>query len=179
MIIIEGTDGAGKSHLIQRLKLHFNAPIANRSMSADQEPLVDMKAWIQQCVALGFRRVLFDRFALISGPLYAPILKDEYQLGIYQDLEWMVEQYYLFNNKVRPIIVYCIPPLETVKVNIDNDENNRSVALYTEQLYVAYTNRAAQDCNFMSATIFDYTNPQHFEKIIEFIGYQLTLRGKR
>lgn len=179
MIIIEGTDGAGKSHLIKRLKTHFNAPEANKFVNADQKPLIDLKMGIEKCTSLGFKRVLFDRFALISGPLYAPILKDEYQLGIYKDIDWMIEQYYLFTNKVRPIIIYCIPPLETIKTNVDNDESNRSVALYTEQLYVAYTNRAAQDCNLMSATIFDYTKPEHFEKVIEFIGYQLTIRGKR
>jgi len=182
IIILEGPDGAGKSHLAKRLSLHFDMPIAPKSMDGEVKPLVDMKSWIETCISKKFQSVIYDRFALISGPLYAPILKDQYQLNAYQDIPWMFKQHWQFYTQVRPIIVYCLPPLQVVKDNLKKDDSNQVIEQYIEQIYVAYVNRAALDSGYSTSFLFNYTaKPSEFdfEKLINFIADTLRIKGLR
>lgn len=157
MLILEGPDGAGKSTLAKDIADCICIPIAPRVVSKETQALTDLKVWVEQDLQQGFRFMLFDRYRLISEPIYGPILRDTQQPG-FKDFMWYSEQlanlYHIF-----PVIVYCLPPLEMVLQNIENDPDNTAVKEKIENLYTAYVAKAAADSAFGLTDVFiwDYT----------------------
>lgn len=166
MIVVEGPDGAGKTHLVQSIRQHFpDLPLAPKAMSSDISPNVNMKTYIEAWVGPARPSyALFDRFALISGPLYAPILDDKYQLNIYSNIDWMVQQHSRFYGSVRPLVIYCLPPVSVVRDNVRNDSDNAKAAPYIERIYAAYVNRAAMDAGYTHNLRYDYTEGHTVDK---------------
>lgn len=169
MIIVEGPDGGGKTHLVNTLLEHFDFPLAPKAYTGDVTPLRDIREWIEDNAAAGFRRMIFDRFAYISGPIYAPIMADRYQLNIYDDFYWMSKVAYQLYEKTRPLIIYCLPPQRIVSANVRDDPTNTKVVGLTQQLYAAYCTRAALDMGRSSCFVYDYTNPKHLPNLLAFI----------
>lgn len=156
MIIVEGPDGAGKTTLIKQLTERYELDVAPRVVSKDTEAMIDLKVWTEENVKAGFQNLIFDRHRLISEPIYGPILRTEQAPG-FTDLQWLFTMLWKF-YKARPVIIFCLPPLEVVKANIANDPDNVVVADKIEGIYAAYAARASLDWAANEGQfIWDYT----------------------
>jgi len=157
VLIVEGPDGAGKTTLIKKLQAQFGLEVAPRVVSKDAEALVDLKHWVEDNVITAPHKLIFDRHRLISEPIYGPVLRGEQQPG-FIDTHWMTAMLGQFYAG-EPLIIYCLPPLETVKANIADDPDNMVVKDHIEGIYAAYTARAALDATLSprSTVIYDYT----------------------
>lgn len=158
MIIVEGPDGAGKTTLINQLCERFGLEVAPRVVTKDAEAMVDLKDWVEQNIAEGFQYKIFDRHRLISEFIYGPLLRKEQQPG-FTDLIWSHVQLRRLYNDVQPFIIYCLPPLDEVKHNLEGDAENKVVADHVEAMYTAYVHRINLDWVFRPAhtLVWDYT----------------------
>lgn len=161
MIIVEGPDGAGKTTLINRLSEYLKLPISPRVVSKQAEAMVDMKQWVDNNLAAGKQNMLFDRHRLISDPIYSTVLRRHNSPG-FEDIHWMMPRVNAL-YRMKPAIVYCLPPLEVVMANVKDDPDNVVVAATIEQVYGAYVAKAAMDLALApgSVWIWDFTRTPH------------------
>lgn len=159
MIIVEGPDGAGKTTLIEQLKERYGLEVAPRVVTKGAEAMTDLKVWVEQNLAEGFQYRIFDRHRLVSEYIYGPLLRKEQQPG-FTDLIWSHQRLKELYNDVRPILIYCLPPLELVRENVLRDPENAVVAEHIDAMYAAYVHRASLDwVNFAPSTIiYDYNS---------------------
>lgn len=166
MIIVEGPDGAGKTTLIERLKVHTGLQVAPRVVSKDAEAMVDLKKWVDDNLEAGFQNLIFDRHRLISEPIYGPILRPELDSG-FENLGWFyprLRNFYL----IDPVIIYCLPPFDIVWANVREDESNKVVAdkQVLQQIWGAYVNKAMTEYTLKPhrTWVWDYTmiDPQDY-----------------
>ena len=157
MLIVEGPDGSGKTTLIGELREVLNLPVAPRVVSKNTEAMLDLRDWVDNNLEEGFQRVIFDRYRLISESIYGPVIRDMQHPG-FDDQEWLMSRLVKFYN-IHPIIIYCLPPLQTVIDNVTDDEDNQMVQPRIRSIYNAYVNRATLDFIMSPAPtfIFDYT----------------------
>ena len=157
MIIFEGPDGAGKTTLIEAFQDAFNIPVAPRVVTKDTKAMVNLQTWVDKNLDEGFQYTIFDRYRLISESIYGPILRGTPQPG-FSNITWMAPRLDRF-YRLKPIIIYCLPPLETVKANLLNDPDNTAVESKIDAIYSAYVARAALDYSLSPGTvkIWDYT----------------------
>lgn len=165
MIVVEGPDGAGKTTLIETLKYYLGLPVADRVVSKDTEAMVDLAEWVRTNVESGFKPTIFDRHRLISEFIYGPTLREEQQPKFTEQV-WTSEMLFRFYS-CRPIIIYCLPPIEIVRANIAEDATNRVVWDKIDAIYTAYLQRAALDNIWypMRTFIYDYTSDSSRELI--------------
>lgn len=165
MIVVEGPDGAGKTTLIEALMERFDLPVAPRVVSKDAEAMVDLKVWVDKNLLQGFHGTIYDRHRLISETIYGPILRSTPSPG-FDDVLWLeprINEFY----RLKPITIYCLPNLDTVRRNIDGDQDNKTIAPYIDQIYSAYVARAAIDLALAPGRVFiwnyksSHTNKDH------------------
>lgn len=158
MIVVEGPDGAGKTTLISRLALELNLPIAPRVVSKDAEAMVDLQKWVDENLEEGFQPRIFDRHRLISETIYGPILRYDQEPG-FNEMAWLAPRMRRF-YELEPIIIYCLPPFQTIWDNITDDPDNTAVLNKIRPIHSAYVSRAALDSVFAPGIIkvWDYTN---------------------
>lgn len=159
MIIVEGPDGAGKTTLIEQLQARYGLEVAPRVVTKGAEAMVDLKVWVEENLAQGFQYRIFDRHRLISEFIYGPLLRQQQQPG-FTDLTWSWLQLEKLYGEVRPFIIYCLPPLETVAENVYlSGDENKVVLDHIEAMYTAYVHRASLDLihNRGRVIVWDYT----------------------
>lgn len=159
MIVVEGPDGAGKTTLIESLVAGFNFDLQERVVKADTTAMTDLKDWVNRHNLLGWdkkRPRLYDRHRLISEFIYGPVMGRDPEPG-FDDLDWVSSSIYSFYSQA-PLIIYCLPPLEVVRENVQREDTDNSVvASKIDQLWVAYSRLASNDCLFHGALLWDYT----------------------
>lgn len=174
MIIVEGPDGGGKSTLVRVLSERFGFPIANRVVGPDTKPLVDLVAWTEDNVSKGFQRVIFDRHRLISEPIYSPF-KDGEPTRAFLDFGWLGDVMWHF-YQCKPIIIYALPDLETVRANaLDPETDNAAVAEWINHIYAGYVARIAQDACWGVGRLYNYKTTK-LDTIFSWVEFQLTQR---
>jgi len=158
MLVVEGPDGAGKTTLIKTLQEYLDLPVAPRVVSKDAEAMVDLQSWVDNQLDEGFQPMIYDRHRLISETIYGPILRRAQADG-FNELKWLAPRMRRF-YELEPVIIYCLPSLETVMSNVIGDINNRVVESKIEAIYAAYVARAALDYSFSPGLvkIWDYEN---------------------
>ena len=180
MIIFEGPDGGGKSTAARAVSEALNIPVADRVVSAQAKAMVDLKKWTDDNLAAGFQDVIFDRHRLISAPIYDAVLGRVHE-DLY-DPAWLGGTMMRF-YQLKPIIIYCLPDLETVRYNVEHGpDDNSAVDQKIEHIYQQYVTRASIDSVLYSTftTIFDYTlYPNSPHRIINRVRRLLDLRKSR
>ena len=158
MIIVEGPDGAGKTTLIKQLQAEFDIEVAPRVVGKDTKDLVDLQKWVDDNLKEGFQYKIFDRYRLISEFCYGPTLRLKQRPG-FTDRFWVQNSLRRLYEEVQPIIIYCMPPLEVVKMNLENDPDNTAVVDHIEQIYAAYIERYSLDYMLLNGRVilWDYT----------------------
>lgn len=161
MIVVEGPDGAGKTTLIKSLQEELQIPVAPRVVTKGTEAMVNLKDWVNNNLDEGFQPTIFDRYRLISEPIYGPILRNRQEPG-FDRLEWLAPRLRRFYD-LSPIIIYCLPPLEVVKANLIGDDDNKEVVGRIDGIYSAYVAKAAIDLTYSPGItkVWDYqTTPK-------------------
>lgn len=158
MIILEGPDGAGKTTLRDRILNDWGGEFVAqpRAVTSDATSLVPIGKYIEDELARGFGPRLYDRFALISSPMYMALPNRTF-VDPMTDIDWLRPQYHKL-DRVDPAIIYCLPPLEVVMENLRNDPSSEVVLPYGEQIYLNYVAFAARHWS-TSCMVYDYTNP--------------------
>ena len=141
MIVIEGPDGAGKTRLAQRLSHDLEIPIATRVVSSDTHPMFDLVEWVQNNIEVGLTRTIFDRHRLISEPIYGPVLR-KCQAPGFEDMGWLRTTQRSW-RQLGPLVIFCLPPLEEVLLNLDQANQPEQVILRAETIYWLYFNQAS------------------------------------
>lgn len=164
MIIVEGPDGAGKTTLVKSILENWNIPpdveleLVPRAVSKDAKALVQVDEYIETELDRGFTNRIYDRFGLLSSPCYA-MLPDRTFSGRMWDHEWLSLQYYRL-AATNPVLIYCLPSLETVKANLaTHDGVNLDEQI--ELIYINYVNQIAslKYEHGTSMMVWDYEKP--------------------
>lgn len=164
MIIVEGPDGAGKTTLVSHLSHHFEIPVNERVVDKDTKPLIpDMKHWVELNLKQGLQWKIYDRHRLISEPIYQTCMGRQAQDG-FNDIAWMTSRMLDF-TRIRPFIVYCLPPIEVVQNTLENDSSNKAVVDFTHLIYPAYVAQAAGDIARGQAVKYDWTTDNECSRI--------------
>lgn len=161
MIVVEGPDGSGKTQLVKSLQLMTGFPLTPKAVSPDQKAYVDMPNYIETHLAMGFGKRLYDRFTLISGPIYGPLHGMRPPNDIYMD---EIQGYIWkgrFYNRVKPLIIYCLPPVDVVKANVEREDTDNSVVSEVwEQAYWAYRMKLDEDLLLAADRVYRYDYTQ-------------------
>lgn len=158
MIILEGPDGSGKTTLKEQILRDWAGEFQAqpRAVRSDATSIVPIGQYIQNELARGFGNRLYDRFALISSPMYLPLPNPTF-VDPLTDVEWLKIQYNRL-DKIDPAIIYCLPPKEVVLQNLADDPSSEVVLPYGELIYNNYVAFIARHWS-TSCMIYDYTNP--------------------
>lgn len=171
MIIIEGPDGSGKSTLVNKLAQELRLPVADKVVASDTTAMTDLVKWTEDNVARGFQPTIFDRHRLISEPIYGPILKPR-QDPSFCDLSWLSQQLWLFYG-CKPVIIYCLPDIRTVRANVAREDTDNSVvASRIAAIYAAYVNRATLDFTRGVGRLYNYETTR-FDDIVGWVNFKL------
>lgn len=171
MIIIEGPDGSGKSTLVNKLARELRLPVADKVVASDTTAMTDLVKWTEDNVARGFQPTIFDRHRLISEPIYGPILKPR-QDPSFCDLSWLSQQLWLFYG-CKPVIIYCLPDIRTVRANVAREDTDNSVvAGRIAAIYAAYVNRATLDFTRGVGRLYNYETTR-FDDIVGWVNFKL------
>lgn len=160
MIIVEGPDGAGKTTLVERLvrEGHFTH-VEPRAVTASAEKIKPIGDYIQEELDRGFGWRLYDRFALISSPMYISLPNRTFSEQML-DMLWLRNAYYKF-RLIDPVVIYCLPPFDVVMQNVALDESSKVMHEQAENIYWSYHAFIARDDFHSSRMIYDYTNPDN------------------
>lgn len=157
MIIVEGPDGSGKSTLVSQIELDWGLVRERRAVSSAAESLVPIGEYIETELNRGFGMRLYDRFALISSPMYMMLPNRTFVFPM-TDYDWLRAQYYKM-KRLDPVIIYCLPPFEEVMANLEREDNSGGKVLANaEQIYLNYVAFAAREYS-SSIMVWDYTKP--------------------
>lgn len=158
MVILEGPDGSGKTTLLHKLAEEFGLPIVDRVVSKSGETEFDLARWVEETNEEGFQFKLYDRHRLISNPVYSPVLGRTSQ-DAFRNRDWVIQATGNFYEQVDPYVIYCLPPLEVVRANVQADSTNHWLLGRIDAVYEAYLARAAMEVVLRPArtAIYDYT----------------------
>lgn len=180
MIILEGPDGAGKTTLLHQIislsKGKFK--VAQKAVDSEGKPVVkNMAEYIENELAKGWQKKLYDRFALISGPIYGQFTDMASPNEIFQDRVWHFNQEAAL-LRLAPLIVYCLPALPIIRTNLLVDPASQGVVgANLTPLYYAYQARAARDCALGVGVVYDYTSLQGLNIVMARIRLRLKQEG--
>jgi hypothetical protein len=166
VIIVEGPDGGGKTTLLKGLEEATSMPVAPRAVNSDGRGLTDLREYVLEHLRQPWRPLLLDRFALISGPIYGAHTGMASPNTPFADAEFLQYAEALLAS-VRPIIIYCLPPLETVLQNLEHDSESQGVVEdHITAIYYQYVARFARDSAAGMAMLYDYTSPKQQFRLI-------------
>lgn len=163
MIVVEGPDGAGKTTFVEKLAERLEMPVVEKAVGHEMEGLTDIQTYVEKTLAEGFQPKIFDRFALISGCIYDPVFTG--MTGVNRDFrafDWLTSMQNRFLEEIGPVIIWCLPPLQTMLDNLETDPLNSSVADQQKitTIYWLYHCRAALE---PSPILYDYTTDNIIE----------------
>lgn len=164
MIIVEGPDGSGKTSLIGRLETEYGLTREPRAVTNTAELIVPIGQYIQGELDKGFGMRLYDRFGLISGPMYLSLPKPTFSEEML-DLLWLGSAWRRL-RQIDPVIILCLPDFEVVKKNVLSDHSSKAVWDHWEAIYWSYHNWLAMNLTNTSVLHYNYTlegNEKNFQ----------------
>lgn len=178
MIVIEGPDGSGKTTLIRELAKRLELPIAGKVVNSDTEAEVNLREWVDKNLAAGFQRTLFDRHRLVSEPIYGMALhwRRNTHMDFWGDQGWLYSAMHEF-RRIRPVVIVCLPPYDTVMDNILDDPTNARVRLDMWSVYRGYQMVIARGD---ADQVYDYTlsDESTLRRLEGFILHQMNRRSR-
>lgn len=142
MIIVEGPDGAGKTTLVEELSRKLQLPVAPKVVDHNTNAITDLVRWVDYNIEQGLTPTLYDRHRLISEPIYGPIMRGRLEPG-FDDFHWLKTRQAQFQT-LKPLVIWCLPPVDIVLHNVSGDKLNEAVAEKIQQIYWLYWNEAAK-----------------------------------
>lgn len=163
MIIVEGPDGGGKSTLVQKILDEWSGvqkgPRACTSdEGVDSSTLAD---WVDLNLSMSVHDdFIYDRYPLFSEPIYGPLIRGRMADG-FSDLVWYLGRLSMLALK-EPVIVYCLPPWEDVRSNIEHahaptTSHLKGVLRNAEAIYQQYIVQVCQIRGWFDPLVWDYT----------------------
>lgn len=159
MIIVEGPDGSGKTSFVRSLKNMTGLQLATKAVSSEMKAQVHIEDYIERSISLSLTHLIYDRFALISGPIYGPFFGMKPPNICFKDpvkFHTWLQRFRL----ARPLIIYCLPPWDVVAENLQKTFQPQGVGMEVwEGIYWAYWAKAHQDFSDpgYDTYIYDYT----------------------
>lgn len=174
MIVVEGPDGAGKTRLAQAISARLGVEIAEKAVTPDAKAQVSIKRYVENSMDLGFRRIVYDRHALISSPIYTSGLTKIKPNEGFDDMIWLSTAYQRWRD-LAPLVIVCLPPFEVVWANCQRDEDNKRLFPSKNKLasvYWLYFNLAARN---PAMVMYDYTR-HHADLVVDYCENALEAR---
>jgi hypothetical protein len=148
IIVVEGTDGSGKSTLIERARENQSSRYFIKCQASRYQP--DLKTafqylnWLKRAPEID---LILDRFHFISDRVYGPVLRNE---DVFQNLPLN------FGLQGVGAIVYCRPSTDRIVENVNKDIHLKGVREHIETLIQRYDTLMARLHNEFSFRIFTY-----------------------
>jgi predicted ATPase len=157
IVILEGPDGAGKTHLAHQLHQRWQTVYHHAGPPKDEPNLLEHYALQVQKARLDGMNHVFDRLAL-GEMVYGPILRGKDRLG---SAGWTVFKRLLNAASVRRVL--CLPRYETCLKNWSSKEE-----LIQDR---ATFDRTVQAWSFIQRIddqmfVYDYENPRMFDALM-------------
>lgn len=152
-LVIEGPDGSGKTTLANALSEELRWPLAEKAVAHDTTTTLDLRQYAEKTVEGGLQRKIFDRHCLISEPIYGPIMRGGLRHNMSSPL-WYNDIWHRFLG-TRPLIVFCLPPLDVVMKNIREDPDNLTIRDIQPQVWWQYWTLAMR---INESMLYDYTD---------------------
>ena len=165
MIIVEGPDGSGKTTLVKKLEKQLGITQQPRAVSSAAEKLKPIGDYVEEELAKGFGLRLYDRFALISSPMYVALPNPTFSEQML-DLVWLGSAWRRF-RAIDPVVIVCLPELDEVAHNVLRDSTSQVVWPYWETIYWQYHNWLAMNLENTSVLHYNYTldgQPRAFQE---------------
>jgi hypothetical protein len=179
MVIVEGPDGSGKTHLVNRLSMALDIPIHPRACTSDNgiDPST-LREWVDRDLYHDHNkgRQIYDRHPLISEPIYGPIIRGQMAEG-FADLEWLMLAVQTLRLNTS-LMIFCLPPWETVESNVEfghspTTDHLKGVLKHNRALYEMYVHRAAIEASVGNVWVWNYTQDYSdlsFDKLAKIVG---------
>jgi hypothetical protein len=171
VIIVEGPDGAGKSTLVKELQEVFPSLAIGERGVDDRDKLWEVTrpdTYRAICEALTSEKPhIWDRL-FWSEFAYWEITSRECQFTARDE--------HLIPQLVAAIgapVIWCMPPRDIVKVNVDREKQMSGVAENIDHIYDVYegmSNNATLMPRGLNITSYDYTSPWASERRQRIIG---------
>lgn len=155
MIIVEGPDGAGKTTLVERLETELGVTREPRAVTSGAQKMKPIGQYVEEELEKGFGTRLYDRFALISSPMYLSLPNPTFSEEML-DLVWLASAWGKF-RVINPVVIMCLPDFATVKANVAKDESSKVMWDHWETIYWNYHNFLAMHLENTSILHFNYT----------------------
>jgi hypothetical protein len=159
MIILEGPDGGGKTTLAKYLAKELEIEIAPRVVSTDTTAMTNLLVWTNHNLNQGFQTTIFDRHRLLSDPIYRAVFGNHNPVLYHPN--WLFPALARL-EEIDPYIIFCMPPLEVIALNLADDPHNKVVAADIERIYYSYLALWSQMKawgDFTNLHWYDYSNP--------------------
>lgn len=165
IIVIEGSDGAGKTGLLERLHNDLGIPVHSRAViSSIEGPRADIYDWARRDLDAYYQQQchLYDRHPFVSEYVYGPIVRGYVHPDfLHNDARSLLRK---FSRNV--LMLYCDPGVDEVLRNIHRsaDDQMEGVSENARRIYYSY---AGYMVNFPGQVItWDYTHPASYEAIL-------------
>ena len=140
MIIVEGPDGAGKTTLIQKLQYDFpSLTIRPRFCTSTGGPIEELSLAVYRDYTRGIqegsRFVLYDRHPIISEYIYGHDIPERHVDPAFLDRGMAIMAGRIID---LALVVWCRPPLEVIKANLDPDHEMPGVDTNIDKIYESY-----------------------------------------
>jgi hypothetical protein len=175
LIIVEGPDGSGKTSLVKSMKAMTGLQQAMKAVTPEMKAQVHIEEYIENSLGITRRELIYDRFALISGPIYGPF----FGMRPPNDLFKHPAKFYTWLQRLRivePVMVYCLPPWDTVAENLHKTIQPRHIDMHVwEGIYWSYWAKAHQDMAdpCFPTYIYDYTADKSVHAVVNWVRSQI------
>lgn len=121
MIVLEGPDGGGKTHLSLQLRKATGLPIHARASDSLTGPTKDLYGWTVADLTTWNEQPLsiYDRHPLTSEHIYGPHVRGSVRPGFEMGNPELSQMRKFFRQ--HALIIVCLPPLEVVKDNVASE----------------------------------------------------------